>query len=187
MSDELKPSDPVDPQEHVPKAKDDLWDSEFWMDESNYSTESQSISTAPSPACSFFDVVVTTGDIKQDYRIIGPVYFQLSNKAFFQSEFRKYEEKHRRWLQEHYSNGQIQKARGWSGLFGEIAIGQSQFDTAFFIAVQELKLRAFRLGGNAIVAMRQDIDLDTVGIQGFYLQMYGTAVKLSDESAVAPT
>ena len=34
------------------------------------------------------------------------------------------------------------------------------------------------IGGDAIVAMRYDIDVDTTGIQHFYLQMYGTAVKL---------
>ena len=30
---------------------------------------------------------------------------------------------------------------------------------------------------NAIISMRQDIDLDTNSFQFFYLQMYGTAVK----------
>ena len=30
---------------------------------------------------------------------------------------------------------------------------------------------------DAIVGMRQDIDLDTAGWQFFYLQMYGTAVR----------
>ena len=55
--------------------------------------------------------------------------------------------------------------------------GQNDFDKAFFIAVQELKSRASILEADAIVSMRQDIDLDTNGFQHFYLQMYGTAVK----------
>ena len=44
---------------------------------------------------------------------------------------------------------------------------------------QELKKRAALLGADAIVAMRQDIDLDTTSFQIFYLQMYGTAVKFA--------
>ncbi len=27
------------------------------------------------------NILVTTGDIKQDYEILGPVYFQVSNKG----------------------------------------------------------------------------------------------------------
>ncbi len=34
------------------------------------------------------------------------------------------------------------------------------------------------MGANAIVGMRQDIDIDSNGFQYFYMQMYGTAVKL---------
>lgn len=162
----------------VTKPKEELWESEFWKEEPN---DSKSTSTAPQRKKSFFDVIVTTGDLKQDYEIIGPVYFQLSNKAFFQSEFRKYEEKHKRWLGEHQRSGLMQNSRtGWSRYFGEMAVGESQFSKAFFIAVQELKLQTHMVGGDAIVAMRQDIDLDTTGVQGFYLQMYGTAVKLLD-------
>lgn len=41
----------------------------------------------------------------------------------------------------------------------------------------EAKQRAVMLGGDAVVSMRQDIDLDTSGFQYFYLQMYGTVVK----------
>jgi predicted RNA-binding Zn-ribbon protein involved in translation (DUF1610 family) len=47
----------------------------------------------------------------------------------------------------------------------------------FFIAVEELKKRAAMLSADAIIGMRQDIDMDTSTFQFFYLQMYGTAVK----------
>lgn len=40
-----------------------------------------------------------------------------------------------------------------------------------------MKERARMLGGNAIINMRQDIDLDTNGFAYFYFQMYGTVVK----------
>jgi uncharacterized protein YbjQ (UPF0145 family) len=44
------------------------------------------------------------------------------------------------------------------------------------VATQELKKRAQILGADAVICMRQDIDLDTDGFSYFYLQMYGTAV-----------
>lgn len=28
------------------------------------------------------NIIVTTGDLKQDYEIIGPIYFQVSNNKF---------------------------------------------------------------------------------------------------------
>ncbi len=75
--------------------------------------------------------------------------------------------------------GQISEARAdWGFLYGEFSVGQSDFEKAFFVAVQELKKRAALLDADAIVGMRQDIDLDTTAFQYFYLQMYDTAVKL---------
>ena len=65
----------------------------------------------------------------------------------------------------------------WGVLYGEFSAGQNDFDKAFFIAVQELKARASILKADAIICMRQDLDLDTNGFQYFYMQMYGTAVK----------
>ena len=62
-------------------------------------------------------------------------------------------------------------------MWGQRSVGQNDFEKAFFVAVQELKKRAVVLGGDAIVSMRQDIDLDTNGVQFFYLQIYGTVVK----------
>ena len=32
------------------------------------------------------NIIVSTGDIKQDYEIIGPVYFSVSNKGLFGSQ-----------------------------------------------------------------------------------------------------
>jgi uncharacterized protein YbjQ (UPF0145 family) len=43
--------------------------------------------------------------------------------------------------------------------------------------VRELEKKAIKMGADAVIGMRQDIDLDTVNFQYFYLQMYGTAVK----------
>ena len=43
--------------------------------------------------------------------------------------------------------------------------------------IEELKIRAASLKADAIVGMRQDINLDTNGFQHFYMQVYGTAVR----------
>lgn len=92
------------------------WDSGFWKEAP---TESQEPSTTPKRERTFFDVVVTTGDIKKDYQIVGPVYFHISNKGFFKNDFRKYEEEHKRWLAAHYNRGQMQETKkGWIALLG---------------------------------------------------------------------
>lgn len=127
------------------------------------------------------NIPVTTEDIKEDYDIIGPVYYQISNKGIFKSSF---SEKYRMYMEEI----ERMKKRGtmsyertdWGFLYGEFSVGQSQFEQAFFIATEELKKRAVMLGGDAIIGMRQDIDLDTNGLAYFYLQMYGTVVKIKE-------
>ena len=124
------------------------------------------------------DIIVTTGDINREYEVLGPVYFQVSNKGVFSSAFSKLAKQHKDELARLKKEGQVSKERpDWGFLYGEWSAGQSNFDKAFYIAVEELKKRAAMLGADAIISMRQDIDLDTTAFQYFYLQMYGTAVK----------
>lgn len=125
-------------------------------------------------------IIVTTGDLKCDYDIIGPVYFQISNKGLFTSQLSVLIKKYKEYLEPLKKNKSIQEGRNldWGFLWGEFSVGQSDFDMAFYIAVQELKRRALVVNGDAIISMKQDIDLDTVNFQSFYLQMYGTAVKI---------
>jgi hypothetical protein len=129
-------------------------------------------------------IIVTTGDIKQDYEIIGPVYFQISNKpeGFASSTYMEYKAVYEQELANLKRSGEFQGTRSgnteWGYVWGEYCLGESAFEFAFYISVEELKKRAAMLGGDAVVFMRQDIDLDTEVLQYFYLQMYGTAVKL---------
>ena len=162
----------------VPKKVDDFLDTEFWKDNASYSPPK---TLKPADAFDYGEVIVTTADLKQDYEVIGPVYFQLSNKGMFGGDdIGNYKRKHQDWLIEQRRNAQIRSTpKGWGLLFAEKAVGQSEFDVAFFIAVLELKIRATMLGGDAVIGMRQQVNIDTVGVQGFYLQMYGTAVKLT--------
>ena len=123
-------------------------------------------------------IIVTTGDLKEDYEIIGPVFFQVSNKGLFSSTLSELINKYSAEIEEMRNSALINKERiDWGGLWGQRSVEQNDFEKAFFVAVQELKKRAVVLGGDAIVSMRQDIDLDTNGVQFFYLQIYGTVVK----------
>jgi uncharacterized protein YbjQ (UPF0145 family) len=55
---------------------------------------------------------------------------------------------------------------------------QASAEKAFFVAVQELKKRASSLGADAIICMRQSLDLDINSVGLFYLHIYGIAVKM---------
>ena len=39
------------------------------------------------------NIIVTTGDLHKDYQVLGPVYFQVSNKGLFSSALGKLKEK----------------------------------------------------------------------------------------------
>ena len=124
------------------------------------------------------EIIVTTGDLKQDYEIIGPVYFQVSNKGLFSSALSKLVKEYKDEMEKIKKNGiGTVNESDWGFLYGELSYGmQNDFDKAFYIAVKELQKRAKVLGANAIIGMRQDIDIDSNQFQFFYLQMYGTAV-----------
>ena len=129
------------------------------------------------------NIIVSTGDVKQEYEIIGPVYFQVSNKpqGFDPSTLSEYKDVYVEKIEKLRDSGKLKETSNgsvkWDCVWGEWCLGQSQFDLAFFIAVEELKKRTAMLGADAVIYMRQDIDLDLQAFQYFYLQMYGTAVK----------
>lgn len=127
------------------------------------------------------EMIVTTTDLKCDYEVIGPVYYQVSNKGIFSSALSIAKKKYAEEIASLRAKGQMNEFKAdWGFLYGEWSVGHNDFDAAFFISVQELKVRAKRIGADAIVGMRQDIDMDTNGFAFFYLQMYGTAVKFKN-------
>ena len=112
------------------------------------------------------NIIVTTGDLKESYDVIGPVYFQVSNKGFFSSTLSDLVNKYSEQIRVMRSEGSMSQDRSdWGFLWGEWSVGQSDFEKAFFVATLELKKRAKLLGADAVVAMWQDIDLDTTGFQ----------------------
>ncbi len=124
------------------------------------------------------NVLVTTGDINREYEILGPVYFQVSNKEVFGSALSSLVKKYKDQIASMKKQGTMSQERSdWGFLYGEWSVGQSDFEKAFFVATEELKKRGEMVGADAIICMRQDIDMDTNGFAYFYLQMYGTAVR----------
>ena len=136
------------------------------------------------------DIPVTTTDLKEPYEVLGPVFFNTTNKGVFSSAFTKLCEK---YTKEPYSvlvkrpiGESIQTGEFGSFLLSlfdlgggyEGSVGQWQFDDAYYYSIAELKLRCAEMGGDAIVGMSMDFDLDTNNAAAFYLQMHGTAVKL---------
>lgn len=118
------------------------------------------------------DITITTTDINRDYEIIGPVYFQVSNKGFFTSKMSKLIKKYKQELKNDPAPSH------WNKVYGAYAFdSESRLDKAFYIGVKELEKQAEILGADAVIGMRQDVDMDTQGFQFFYMQMHGTAVK----------
>jgi len=134
------------------------------------------------------NVILTTGDLKQDYEILGPVYFQLSNRGgglFKSSRFATLQKQYAERIDSMKRGGKMTDGkevratmRLISGIMGELNQEPTDFEVAFFIAAEEIKNRAALMGADAIICMRHDLDLDTTGFQFFYLQMYGTAVRI---------
>lgn len=127
-------------------------------------------------------IIVTTCDLKQDYEVVGPVYMQINSKSQSSSLINKYST----YIEELKKSGlrSSDDKSLWLLFYQSIFLDSGtynnrfdNFDIAFFIAVEELKEKAVLMGADAVIGMRQDIDLDTNGRQYFYLQMYGTAVK----------
>lgn len=142
-------------------------------------------------------IFVTTTDIKREYDIIGPVFYQIndagSGKMIFQKqkEYRSVINALKDQNQLVNQNASITESIGaLSGMIelfstGDISAstkdllgnGHNQFDEAFFISVEELKKHAYYMGADAVIGMKEELNLDTNGFQHFYMQMYGTAVK----------
>lgn len=77
-------------------------------------------------------VIVTTGDITQPYDILGPVYFQVSNKGLLSSSLDKLMGYYSAEIKRMRSQGSMSEFRSdWGFLYGEWSVGQSSFEAAF--------------------------------------------------------
>ncbi len=129
--------------------------------------------------------VVTTTDLHRPYEVISPIFFQTSNKGVFSSAYKDLAKNYTEEIRRKRESGEFSEKRmdlTWAAFgLSALSVGQNDFEPAFFIAVEELKKNAIRMGADAIVGFRMDFDLDTSGFQYFYLHVYGTAVKYVSE------
>lgn len=120
------------------------------------------------------DVIVTTGDLKEGYEIRGQVYFAVTSKKLFthSGELNKLAKKHG------IEKGKNNLASELTHIMiGEWSADHQNFPMAFAVCIAEVKEQAAALGCDAIVWMRQTMNLDASNIQAFYMQVYGTAVR----------
>mgnify|MGYP004678825919 FL=1 len=76
-------------------------------------------------------IIVTTCDLKEDYEIIGPVYFQVSNKGIFSSAYSELVRKYSNKIVEMKRSGNISKEKAdWGFLYGEWSVGQNDFENS---------------------------------------------------------
>lgn len=121
---------------------------------------------------------VTTGDMKQDYEIIGPVCCQVTNRSMYPQEFNRKVQQYHNEVSDMLASGLLSQSRmDYSWLFGNQSGNDGPLEIAYLIALQELKKRARGMGADGIIGMRQNVDIETGGMNSFYLQMYGTAIK----------
>lgn len=123
---------------------------------------------------------VTTVDLNRPYQIVGPVFFQTSNKGIFSSSYSRLASQYREEIAQRRSDGTFSPMKADWDLFWDPSVGQNDFDPAFYICVEELKRRAIEKDADAIVGLKVDFDLDTNAFQYFYVQAYGTAVRFTD-------
>lgn len=131
------------------------------------------------------EVIVTTCDLKQDYEVIGPVFYQISNKGIVGSKLATMKKQYKEQIRQQMQKGSLDSNRraDWGSLFLEWGVGQEDFQFAFYIATEEIKKMSKKMGADAVIGMRQDIDIDTNGFAFFYLQMYGTAVRFKEDNS----
>ena len=85
-------------------------------------------------------VIVTTGDLKEDYEIIGPVYFQVSNKGLFSSTLSDLVNKYSAEIEEMKNHALMSERRSdWGFLWGEYSVGQNDFEKAFFCCYSRIE------------------------------------------------
>ena len=74
-------------------------------------------------------IIVTTGDLKNDYDVIGPVYFSVSNKGLFGSQLSSLIKKYKSEINKLKEESLLNPERAdWGVLWGEFSAGQNDFD-----------------------------------------------------------
>ena len=113
-------------------------------------------------------IIATSGDLKQDYEIISPIFLQIANRGILKNHLDKLALKHKIFLEDLTTKGILSDKH--------IDTTGQDMEKAFYIALEELKSKAQKIGGDALIYLRYDTDILQTS-SDFYLQLYGTAVK----------
>ena len=122
-------------------------------------------------------IIVTTGDLNRGYDVIGPVFFEYSNSNLAQT-YQPFVDKYKKEIKDLEQGGNKESHKKWEHLYGKHCSKMPQNEKAFYVGVQQLKERAYLLGGDAVISMKQE----TTALMGsfspyFYTHFYGTVIK----------
>lgn len=113
-------------------------------------------------------IIATTGDLKQDYEIISPIFLQIANRGILKNHLDKLAHEHKDFLEDLTNRGILSDKH--------IDTTGQHMEQAFYMGLEELKTKAEKMGGNALIYLRYDTDI-LQSSSDFYLQLYGTVVK----------
>ncbi|GAB4395761.1 MAG: hypothetical protein OHK0053_06250 [Microscillaceae bacterium] len=129
-------------------------------------------------------VIVTTNDLPQAYKIISPVFVQISNRGILKNHAEKLEKEYQSLIEDLQTKGILGREVSDEEVVllsrkKELLLDLTgrRMERAFYVALEELKQKTRLFGGNAVVGMRYETDILSDNSE-FYLQMYGTAVLL---------
>jgi uncharacterized protein YbjQ (UPF0145 family) len=69
-----------------------------------------------------------------------------------------------------------------AAIFGDSVANFQAFSVAFAVCVEQLKRQAASMGGDAVIGIQMNFDLDrsALGLSAFTMQLFGTAVRRTD-------
>lgn len=131
------------------------------------------------------NIIATTADLKEDYKIISPIIFSFDNQpVLFSSKTKlnelleKYKLKTEKMLSAISSHDE-QKTH--LDFFYAILLNKDNpLEQMFYIGVEELKLRAEMLHADAIIGISQEVTSHNHPTF-FNYKIYGTAVKIMNK------
>ena len=151
----------------------------------------------------FKNVAITTADLKEPYKVVGPIMNYLSNMGVYADDYAQIKARYAKppydqlliTIAEFTEKNEDACKTAQRLFYGainrneEIQEFQSELDTAAGICLAQLKLRAAAIGANAVVGVRIETEIDTSAPNLFFIKVYGTAVScetLGDKSVVLP-
>lgn len=123
------------------------------------------------------NILVTTANLNCDYNIIGPVSVELSNKSAYYTDLVKLRKKYENDLNVvKNSNYAAPSSIAWSFLYGNQGIQMQELEEIVWLALEEIKDRARKLGANALIGLEKQIRVT----DGCVVSFCGTAVRTEE-------